>query len=74
VSWFGPKCLHSWEVKAKTFAPPRQHEFTGTIRGGPGSGLLPHLERCAAGVTTVLMVCTKCGKADVTEMLGKEGA
>lgn len=68
-SWF---CAHAWEVKAKTFTAPREHEFQGSIKGGPE--LLPYLDRCANGSTRVLMACSKCGKTDLTVMVGREEA
>lgn len=68
MRWF---CRHDWKVQAQTFAPPRDHGFQGNISGGPGSGLLPYLERCANGVTTVLLACAKCGAVEKHSLLGK---
>jgi hypothetical protein len=67
MRWF---CCHDWKVQATTFAAPRDHGFAGSIKGGPGSGLLPYLERCANGVTTVLLACAKCGAVEKHAMLG----
>lgn len=63
MKWF---CRHDWKVQAQTFAPPRDHEFTGTIRGD----VLPYLERCANGFTTVLLTCGKCGAVEKQSLLG----
>jgi hypothetical protein len=65
-------CTHAWEVKAKTFAPPSSQRVESFQRGSPE--LLRFIERQESGSTTVLMACTKCGKTDVTVMVGGERA
>jgi hypothetical protein len=63
MSLFG--CQHDWNIKAKTFMPPRDEVMSGAESES-------YVERAAAGVTTVLLVCLECGEARRHEMLGAE--
>ena len=56
-------CKHKWKIITKTFSEPlRQGRYWDT-------------EDCMKlqnGMTTVLLKCRKCGRLDVTKMIGRE--
>lgn len=67
-------CSHDWEVRVKTFAPPKPVDAAVVESCAFEDTTVSYVERCHAGVTTVLLVCQECGDTNVVEMLGKDGS
>ena len=68
-SWF---CKHEHIVIAETYAPPNDLNlrcFGCTAE--EGRVVQDQNERAAAGVTSVLIRCSKCGDVQKHELLGK---
>ena len=56
-------CRHDWQEYKTVYGPPCEAKVTGYSR---------FVDRATFGVTTYVLLCTKCKKLRKLECLGKE--
>lgn len=61
---FGKQCAHSWEVKGKTRALPREAPLSFECSNAQV------FREVTQGVTRFLLTCTLCGEITTREVLG----